>query len=403
MATSPESSSSPSMRRWRRSSSWSDGIPRVPGLPLVVVALGGLVAWGIISIRPPPAKTSSPVPLPTVSVIEVAPRDMVVTLRSQGTVEASREIDLAAEVSGVVRYVSPEFEAGGAFAEGVLLIALDPGEAEIALRQASAVLELAEVEHQQIEARRRRLEALANDGVESSARREDITFSVRIAAARIRRAMAERDAARRRLLRTELRAPFDGRVRATHAHTGEFVQRGQPLARILASGELEVRLPIREADLPHLDLAASEPPRVQLRSTAGRVWAAQVLRLEAALAERTHMAQVRARLDPGDTPPPIGEFVHAEIQGPALSGVTSVPRSALAEDERVLVVTSDGRAEARAVEVIRVEGDVVWIGKGLVAGELVTVPAASHLLGFRVATRLLDRDSLGTVRAQVRP
>jgi RND family efflux transporter MFP subunit len=215
--------------------------------------------------------------------------------------------------------------------------------------------------------------------------------------------MAVRDAARRRLVRTELHAPFDGRVRAAHVHAGEFIQGGQPLARIFASGELEVRLPIREADLAYLDLAASEPPRVRLHSTSGRGWSAQVLRLEAALAERTHMAHVRARLDPSDTPPSIGEFVHAEIQGAVLHGVTSVPRSVLAEDDRVLVINSDGRAEARTVEVIRVESDSVWIGLGLVAGELLTIPAAPHLLGFEVAPRQLDGGSLDAMRAQVQP
>ncbi len=111
--------------------------------------------------------------------------------------------------------------------------------------------------------------------------------------------------------------------------------------------------------------------------------------------------QLRARLDPSDVPPPIGEFVHAEIHGQLLRGVTTLPRAALAEDERVLVVSSDGRAEARSVEVIRVDGDSVWIGKGLVAGDRVTVPAAPHLLGFRVAPRPLDHDSPETLRAQV--
>jgi multidrug efflux system membrane fusion protein len=384
MTAANESTSERSKQRWHRSPSLSGAILRLPGLPLVILALGGLAAWAVVSTRPPPAKSSALVGLPEVSVVEIAPRDLVVRLRSPGTIEAARQIDLAAEVSGVVAYVAPELEAGGRFEEGDLLVSLNREESEIALRRASAALDLARVEQRQVDARRRRLDALADDGVESSARREDATFAAGIAAARVRQASAERDAAARQLAQTELRAPFDGRVRAGRVHAGQFIERGQSLVRILASGEFEVRLPLRQADLAHLELDAAEPPRAHLRSAEGRVWAGRIVRLEAALSERTHMAELRVRLEPGPHPPPVGEFVHAEIEGRVLRGVTPLPRSALAEDARVLVVNAEGRVEARPVEVIRVEGDAVWIGEDRAAGTLVVVPARPSLLGQSV-------------------
>lgn len=73
-----------------------------------------------------------------------------------------------------------------------------------------------------------------------------------------------------------------------------------------------------------------------------------------------------------------------------LRGVTPLPRSALAEDARVLVVNTEGRVEARAVEVLRVEGDAVWIGEGLEAGALVAVPASPSALGQRVEPSRLE-------------
>jgi len=390
MTIANESTPAHSRHRSRRFVSMSAAILRLPGLPLAVLALGGLAAWAVVSTRPPPAKTVAPVRLPRVSVVEAVPRDLAVRLRSQGTIKAAREIDLAAEVSGVVAYVSPTLEAGGRFGKGDLLVSLDPEESEIALRQASAALELARVEQRQVEARRQRLDALAEDGVESSARREDATFASAIAAARVRLGLAERDAAAQRLARTELRAPFDGRARAGHVHAGQFIQRGHSLIRILASGEFEVRLPLRQADLPHLELDAPDSPRVQLRSADGLVWDGRIVRLEAALSQRTRMAELLVRLEASALPPPIGEFVHAEIEGRVLRGVTPLPRSALAEDARVLVVNTEGRVEARAVEVVRVEGDAVWIGEGLAAGALVAVPAAPSALGQRVEPSRLE-------------
>ena len=75
--------------------------------------------------------------------------------------------------------------------------------------------------------------------------------------------------------RTEIKAPFDGRVSEKYADEGQVVGAGTPIAKIYAVDFAEVRLPIPDRDLPYLDLPLdyrgeekpAEGPKVDIRST----------------------------------------------------------------------------------------------------------------------------------------
>jgi RND family efflux transporter MFP subunit len=378
----------------RRSSGWAwpSLRLRVP-LPFPVLAVGFVGAWLVATSRPPPDRTTRLEPIPLVAVAEVHPEELPVVLRSQGTVVAGAEIDVVAEVSGPVLNVSAELEAGGRFEEGTLLIALDPTKLEIALRQATAVVTLTGIERRKTETDRERLRALVERGVTSAARLEEADFAAEIARAREEEARARRGEVRRQLSLTAIRAPFTGRVRAAHVHAGQFVERGQRLARIYPTDDVEVRLPLVEADLVLLGPSAREAGVVWLRGNAGGAWEARIVRVEGHLDERSRMTHVRARLLATDAPPPIGAFLHAEIQGPVLSGMTPIARSALTDDGVVLLVNDDQRLEARAVDVARVDGDQVWIRSGLAAGDRVALSSAFLVPGEHVQARDIKKPS----------
>ena len=88
----------------------------------------------------------------------------------------------------------------------------------------------------------------------------------------------------------------------------------------------------------------------------------------------------------------VGLFVEAEIQGREVSDAVVLPRSALRESGRVLVVDDESRLHFRPVDVLRVQGDEVVIGDGLAIGERVCVsPLAAPVDGMSV--RVLDEPS----------
>ena len=59
------------------------------------------------------------------------------------------------------------------------------------------------------------------------------------------------------LERTQIRAPYPGRVRTKNADVGQYVNPGSPLGHIYAIDYAEVRLPVSDDQLAYLDLPLS--------------------------------------------------------------------------------------------------------------------------------------------------
>jgi multidrug efflux pump subunit AcrA (membrane-fusion protein) len=192
-------------------------------------------------------------------------------------------------------------------------------------------------------------------------------------------------------------------VRSEEIDVGQFVSRGDRLAKIYAVDFAEVRLPIPDAELQYLDLpllfrAESEGPAVRLNARfAGkdRQWAGRVVRTEGEIDATSRMIHIVARVDdpyrltaeaePTTTPLAVGMYVEAEILGRTVADVMVLPRRAFREGARVLVVSPDHRMHYRPVEVLRWERDVAIVGAGLRSGELICVsPIQSVVDGMRV-------------------
>ena len=102
-----------------------------------------------------------------------------------------------------------------------------------------------------------------------------------------------------------------------------------------------------------------------------------MVRLEAEFDERSRMVFGVVRLhldDDGESPLlPVGLFVQAEIHGRRVDQVIRLPRSAMRDDNQVLVVDSDDRLHFRQVSLVRQEHDDILVSKGLKGGELVSI------------------------------
>lgn len=362
-------------------------------LPILVVLLALLGAAVLVAARAPVETRAPEVAAPAVRVITARPEAVRLTVRTQGSVAPRTESNLVPEVAGRVVWVSPALAAGGFFAEGELLVRLDRADHEVRLARAEAALASA---RSQAELARRNLDRsvrLQRDGLIAATTHEDAQNAARVAAAALRDAEAALTQARRDLARTELRAPFDGRVREKHVDVGQFVDRGTPIARLYAVDYAEVRLPIADADLAFLDLrldhrdgaAPSPGPGVILSARfagAEHHWKGRIVRTEGEIDARSRLVHVVARVDdpygrPGDGPerPPlaVGMFVDAEILGREVSDAITLPRAALHGADRVLVVDDEDRLRWRAVTVLRADRDGVIVTDGLRPGERVCV------------------------------
>jgi len=155
-----------------------------------------------------------------------------------------------------------------------------------------------------------------------------------------------------------------------------------------------------------LGTGTHEGPEVILRASfAGREhqWLGRIVRTEGEIDARSRMVHVIAQVqDPygtadsslstdgvgslGERPPlAVGLFVRAEIAGPVAKGVIAIPRSAIRNDQRILVVDRENRLRKRAVEIIRIDRDEVLIRTQLAEGERIcTSPLQVAVEGMQV-------------------
>jgi len=390
--------------------------PRMKWLvPLAIVFVGALGVVVIASLRPEAKTIRSEILAPLVRVQRVTFESVEFKVTAHGTVAPRTESDLVSQVSGPVVWVSPALASGGFFELGEPLIRVDPADYDVALESARAAVARTESEHQRATKELDRQKLLAKKSVASASRYDDAENSERIAAAALREARAARKRAERDLERTEIRAPYAGRVRQENVGVGQFVTRGAAIGRIYAVDYAEVRLPVPDADLGFLDLPMlyrgdspegdGPPVRLRARFAGGEYsWTGRIVRTEGEIDARSRMVNVVARVeDPygresdsatgsavggaAHARPPlaVGLFVEAEITGRTVENAVVLPRAALRSGDRVLVVSAERRLHFRPVTVLRRERETAVIGDGLAAGDAVVVsPFAAVVDGMAV-------------------
>lgn len=367
----------------------------MPVLVLLIASVGAIV---LIATAPEVESVAATRHLPMVRTIDVRPGDIRMVVRSQGTVAPRTESELVPEVSGRVEWVSPALVSGGFFQLGEPLVRLDPRDYEAALGRARADVERAAGEAEHARAELRRQQGLARSNANSASQLSNAMRGERVANAALEAAKASLDQAERDLERTRIAAPFDGRVRTERVDVGQFVSRGVSIATLYATDYAEIRLPIADRQLAFLELPgiadpsdSEQGPPVVLRARfagADRVWTGRVVRTEGEIDAQSRMVHVVARIeDPYDTSEPdagepgatqktplaVGMFVRAEIEGLMASGVLVVPRAAMREGDRLLVVDGDDRIHHRPVEVLRIDRDEVLLRAELAADERIVV------------------------------
>ncbi len=363
-------------------------------IPLIVVAAG--IVIGLVLLRTGPEAQRRPprAAVPTVKVTTINPREYTVLLHSRGTVSPRTQSTLIPEISGRINQISTNFRNGGFFAEGEVLVRIDPRDYEYALTVARAELERARValaeEQAQSEQAQRDWEKLKLQGAPSDLvlRRPQLQSArAAAAAAEARVNRAELD-----LQRTAVRAPYAGRVLEQRVDVGQFVSTGTVLASLYAVDYVEVRLPItdRQAAFVNLPESYRDEPQQQIKGPAVTVavsvggktfsWQGRVVRTEGSIDTRSRQLFVVAQIDDpyakqADERPPlkVGQFVTAIIEGRKLPDVFVVPRLALMGLDELLVVHSDDTVERRRVEIVWRDEEDVIVNKGLKDGERISL------------------------------
>ena len=323
--------------------------------------------------------------VPAVEIVEVTAADHAVKIFTQGVVESARETMLAAEVGGRVMEISPAFKRGGTVKKGERLVQIDPADfratlAAAAAKQADAELAL-ELERARAQQAKLDWEKLGNgnEPLNPLVLRKPYLAVAEASAASAAEAAAK---ARRDVERTEILAPFDAGVRSANAEVGAVVAPGTMVAELYASSDLEVRLPLSLEDFGFLDRDAKGI--VTLKGTIGveeYLWKAEPVRIDPEIERNTLSAHIAVKVLPTQGSafplPPVGLFVKAEITGKTLGGVSEIPRRALLEGNRVIVVGEGNQIAFRDLVIPRRTRKTALVSGGLEAGDRIVLTRLS--------------------------
>lgn len=369
-------------------------------LALIVLAVFAGVAWLILK-NPPEGQRGGPPPARAMSVevFELARSAYQVQLASFGTVAPSTQTVLIAQVGGQILEVSDNFADGGFFSKGDVLLVLDPRDFEVnvAINEASVADAQQSIEEEQARAEQaaRDWKRLGNTGEPSAL----VLRAPQLAAAeaRLASARATLDGARLALERATVRAPYDGRVLQQRVDLGQVVNAGTQLADIYATDFVEVRLPLRNADLKFFDLPEGSSdleylPDVEIISELGEpeTWLGKIVRTEGAIDATARQLHVIAQIDEpfsataGKRPLKIGEYVTARLAGRQLADARVVPVEAIYQNSFVYVV-EEGVLARRNVTIDWQNEIETLVSNGVEFGDqIVTTPMGQVTSGLPV-------------------
>ncbi len=357
--------------------------------PVAVIAGGVLLFTVLQATAPKPKEKEDTTHAAAVQFAVAHSRPTTISISVQGEARPRTEASLAAQVSGRLVWTSPKFQEGGAFAEGETIARVDNADYELSVIRARSQVAQAEegLTREQAEGE------LARQDWQALGRGEPPPLAVRApqlaqAQAALAAAQASLRSAELDLSRTNIRAPFSGRIRERRASVGDYVAPGAPVALMFATATMEIRVPLTDADLAAMRLpvgfaatGANPGPAARISTaTTGRTqtWQGRLVRVDASVDARTRLvyAIVEVR-DPFSSrhasPLAPGMFVTVQLEGSGSETMVAAPRSALKRNEFVYVVKPDNTIDVRRVRAAQTTADEVMFREGVADGERVVV------------------------------
>ena len=410
---------------------------------VIVVALLVMAGVGYWALRPGtdstdaatqagrrgrPGMGDSP-PVPVLAAVAQV-QDVPVYLDGLGTVQASSQVQVRAQVDGPLLEV--RFREGQDVTKGDVLARIDPRPFQASLDAVTAKKQQDEASLANARLDSNRYAKLAATAYSSAQQADTARSQVSQLEAQVRGDQAQIDTARTNLSYTTILAPIDGRVGLRQVDAGNLVRAGDvnPITVITQLKPINVVFTLPQQDLPQVAAAqqAGTPEVVALRADGGGV--AANLPARGAVLERGKLTVLDNQVDPttgtiklkATVPIPYlllwpGGFVNVRLLVQTLPGVVTIPSAAVQRGPRgtfVFVVT-DATVQRRELKTGFEDDQLSVVLEGVKAGERVVTDGAQRLSdGAKVAVAgpdgnapdaapRADRGGPGTRRARSGP
>ena len=383
-------------------------------LPVIVVIISASVAVWMMQSGPkakPRAKTRNAV-LVDVRPIELGPQTTTVSV--MGTVKPQREVALKPRVSGEIIKIGDNLIPGGRFNKGEELLAIDPSDYQLVVRQLAS--EVARVESDtQVELGRQRVAQKEYELLGESVSEVEKTLMLREPQLENNRALLEGTRARLEqaqldLKRTSVRSPFNAVVMSREVNLGTRVSPSTTLATLVGSDSYWVEAPIPASQLQWISISQEDndsdsPVRIYDSVAWGpnRSRSGQLVGLTAMVEENGRMAKLLAEIpDPLSLQPPsseqpkllLGSYVRVEIEGKLLSKAAAIERDLIHNGEQLWIMDEEGRLDIRTVEIAFRGREQVLVTGGVNHGErLITTNLPSPVQGMTLRLKEAETPS----------
>ncbi len=331
--------------------------------PLVLIGTGCGQEDGFAA--EPETGTADAVDLrPAVEAAPILPGSLTDVLEISGRLEPRAEVLISSELGGAVEEV--RFDKGDRIRKGALLARVGSDLLRVALAEAEAELEGAQLDYTQAKLLVEREASPAQDflGAEVNLKR----FEARVEAARLR------------LARSEIIAPASGVIVQRDIEPGEVLGLGSPVAVLHDTAVLRATIGIPETDIAFF--AVGSPAEVSVDAYPDRSFEGRIAYIAPSATSPGRNFQAEVEVANGDGALRSGLIVRTRLQRRAFDDAVVVARDVLVERDGILhaFVLEDGTADLRTITLGPDEGDRVVITSGLEVGETLITNGHRNLL-----------------------
>jgi membrane fusion protein (multidrug efflux system) len=335
-------------------------------LAAVGLLFGGLFGYkAYMGIMMKKYMSAGGMPPVTVSTIQASNEEWQPQLKAVGSLRAVRGVDLACEISGLVRSV--HFKSGDEVKAGQLLVQLN-ADSDIAQLQAlEAAADLAEITH---ERDRKQLEAQA---ISQS------TLDASSANLKSKKAQVNEQAAV--AAKKTIRAPFAGQLGISSVNPGQYLDSGEKIVTLQSLDSIFVDFFLPQQELSRI--SKGQTVTITTDSFPGRTYSGTISAINPKVDPKTRNLQIEAVIANPKHELLSGMYASVEVQAGEKQRYLTLPRTVVTFNpygETVFLVEKKGKDKAgkpglfaaqKFVTVGPARGDQVAILAGIKEGDLV--------------------------------
>ncbi|MRX09519.1 efflux RND transporter periplasmic adaptor subunit [Pseudoduganella sp. FT25W] len=352
---------------------------------LLLTAVAGLGAYGVLRAGTPPPSSSAD--LPEVDVAAVLQQTITDLQSYSGRLAAVEQVDIRPQVSGAI--VAVHIRDGALVQKGELLFVIDPRPYQAEVDRASGLLAAAQTRADYLQRDGERAQRLIGDNAIARRDYDEKQNAAREAAANLQSARAALALARINLEHTRIVAPIAGRISRAEITLGNIVSADNgaaPLTSIVSVSPIYAEFDADEQTylqyIGHARQGGKVGVELGLGNENGYPRAGTIQSVDNRVDRSSGTIRMRARFDNSDGLLVPGLYARIRMGGGTPHAALLVDDAAIGTEQTkkfLYVIDAQGRAVYREVQLGALRGNLRVVSSGLQAGERVVVNGAQRV------------------------